>query len=203
MDKIRPTGHWYSEPNFVTMTKEGPLLLVFTPSFQLIPRNNSSIFEYLCISEIVFLWSFVLVTSCFAMKCWHQRNANESCIKISNTSSFGNSIPHCNPVFPATQFFSAIIKHLFFLQHHPPPLKRLLVWSSLLKFETTHFRLSFDSRFLSKKILEASVTAVLAVVVVVAVVVVDDADVVVPQIFKVFCSVLISSNLKLRFYGPF
>ena len=57
---------------------------------------------------------------------------------------------------------------------------------------------------MSKKILEASVTAVLAVVVVVAVVVVDDdADVVVPQIFKVFCSVLISSNLKLRFYGPF
>ena len=51
--------------------------------------------------------------------------------------------------------------------------------------------------------MEASVTAVLAVVVVVAVVVVDDADVVVPQIFKVFCSVLISSNLKLRFYGPF
>ena len=55
---------------------------------------------------------------------------------------------------------------------------------------------------MSKKILEASVTAVVAVVVV-AVVVVDDADVVVPQIFKVFCSVLISSNLKLRFYGPF
>ena len=202
MDKIRPTGHWYTEPNFLTMTLLGPLLLVFTPSFQLIPRNNSSIFEYLCISEILFLWSFVLVTFCFAMKCWSRRNANESCLKISNTSSFGNSIPHCNPVFPATQFFSAIIKHLVFLAT-PPPLKRLLLLSSLLKFETTHFRLSFDSRFLSKKILEASVTAVLAVVVVVAVVVVDDADVVVPQIFKVFCSVLISSNLKLRFYGPF